>query len=46
MFIWEKDSINKEQEDAILDVMENLELLDIVEITGFLATREKDKKAE
>ena len=36
----------RSQEDAILDVMENLELLDIVEITGFLATREKDKKAE
>lgn len=34
------------QEDSIIEKMEELELLDIVEITGFLATREVDKKAE
>ena len=36
----------RSQEKEILDIMDTLEVLDIVEITGFLATREKDKKAE
>lgn len=34
------------QEKEILDVMDTLQLWDVVKMTGFLATREKDKKAE
>lgn len=36
----------RSQEKEIVDEIEKLELLDIVEITGFIATREKDKQAE
>lgn len=34
----------RSQEKEIVEEMEKLQLLDIVEITGFLATREVDKK--
>ena len=36
----------RSQEKEIVEEMEKLQLLDIVEITGFLATREVDKKEE
>lgn len=36
----------RSQEEHIIEEMEKLQLFDIVEMTGFLATREVDKKAE